>query len=212
MTHPIHAILDATVAGSFPPADGVVEVLPPDPWGWGAVVALTGHGYVLADVDPAELEARGGDGFGGASRPDVLMWLAGPGGEIGSVDAVLLGRGEVGPVLPRRSDLDDHPRVQRAREHRRDVEVYADDAGVVVVGRGLADRLEIAVELFDPVVPASGASAGHGRRLIRAGLATVAPGTPVWAQVSPGNARSLRAFLACGFVPIGSEVLFRRAT
>lgn len=26
-------------------------------------------------------------------------------------------------------------------------------------------------------------------------------------QVSPGNARSLRAFLAAGFVPVGSEVL-----
>jgi hypothetical protein len=33
----------------------------------------------------------------------------------------------------------------------------------------------------------------------------------VWAQVSPGNAQSLRAFLACGFVPIGSEVLIRPA-
>jgi RimJ/RimL family protein N-acetyltransferase len=31
----------------------------------------------------------------------------------------------------------------------------------------------------------------------------------VFAQVAPGNAASVRTFLACGFVPIGSEVLFR---
>jgi RimJ/RimL family protein N-acetyltransferase len=30
----------------------------------------------------------------------------------------------------------------------------------------------------------------------------------VFAQVAPGNAASLRAFLAAGFRPIGSEVLF----
>ena len=205
--HPMATVLDAAIRGSFPPADGRVEVLPRDPSGWCGVVAMTGHAFVLADVDPGELAARGGDGFGGASRADVLTWLAGAGGDIGSLDAVLVGRAEVGPVLPRRDDLDDHPRVRRAREHRRDVEVYGDDTGLVMIGLGLVGRLEISVELFDP----AGGRAGYGRRLIRAGLAMLAPGTPCWAQVAPGNARSLRAFLACGFVPIGSEVIFRRA-
>ena len=74
---------------------------------------------------------------------------------------------------------------------------------------GLADRCELAVELLDP---GAAGRAGHGRRLIRAGLATLAPGTVCWAQVSPGNAASLRAFLACGFVPIGSEILIRRGS
>jgi RimJ/RimL family protein N-acetyltransferase len=32
----------------------------------------------------------------------------------------------------------------------------------------------------------------------------------VFAQVATGNAASLRAFLACGFVPIGSEVLIEQ--
>jgi hypothetical protein len=32
-------------------------------------------------------------------------------------------------------------------------------------------------------------------------------GEPLFAAVSPGNARSVRAFLAMGFVPIGSEVI-----
>lgn len=33
-------------------------------------------------------------------------------------------------------------------------------------------------------------------------------GEPVWAQVSAGNARSLRAFQAAGYLPVGSEALF----
>jgi hypothetical protein len=204
--HPLEAVLDAALAGSFPPADGTTELFAPDPWGWSAVIALTGHAYVLAAIAREELDALGADGYGGASQPSVLQRIAGPGGEIGSLDAMLVGRGEVGPVLARRDDHDDHPRVRRARHHRRDVEVYGDDAGLVVLGRGLVGRREMAVELLDP---AAGGGTGHGRRLIRAGLAALAPGEPVWAQVSPGNAQSLRAFLACGFVPVGSEVLIR---
>jgi hypothetical protein len=37
------------------------------------------------------------------------------------------------------------------------------------------------------------------------------PAEPLFAQVTPGNAASLRAFLAAGYRPIGSEVLFLRA-
>ena len=39
-------------------------------------------------------------------------------------------------------------------------------------------------------------------------LAVDKDGDVVFAQVAPGNAASLRAFLAAGFSPIGSEVLF----
>jgi hypothetical protein len=208
VAHPLAAVLDAAAAGSFPPPDGEVEVMPADGWGWSAIIALTGHAYVLANVDPAALRAAGADGYGGASHPAVQRLVAGPSGAIGSVDAMLAGRAAAGPVLPRRRDLDDHPRVRRAVAHRREVEVYGDDAGLVVVGRGLVDRYELAVELFDP---SAAGGAGHGRRLIRAGLASLAPGEVCWAQVSPGNAASLRAFLACGFVPIGSEILIRSA-
>ena len=160
---------------------------------------------MLADVDPAELGPSAPTATAGRRHADVLRWLAGPGGEIGSLDALLVGRGEAGPVLPRRDDLDDHPRVRRAREHRRDVEVYGDDAGLVVLGRGLVgpagDRRRAPSTRRRPAAP--GTAAADPRR----------PGAPrrpasrCWAQVSPGNAQSLRAFLACGFVPIGSEVL-----
>jgi len=35
----------------------------------------------------------------------------------------------------------------------------------------------------------------------------VPEGRPVWAQCPPGNAASLRALLAAGYIPVGSEVL-----
>jgi ribosomal protein S18 acetylase RimI-like enzyme len=201
------AILDDAADGRFPPADGAVEVLPPDPSGIRAVVAFTGHAYVLASVDPTELARRGADGLGGASKPGVLQWLAGSDGYVGSLDVVLVAESTPGPSLPPRMDLDDHPRVRRAAAHRSGVEVYGDELGLVVLGRGLAGRRELSVELLDPAA----AGQGHGRRLIRAGLALLNPGERCWAQVAPGNAASLRALLACGFVPIGSEVLITGA-
>lgn len=207
--HPLFAILEDAASGRFPAADGGVDVLPPDDDGTIAVVALTGHAYVLADVDPAEVAARADDGagggFGGALKPHVLSWLAGVDRDVGSIDVVLARRGGGGSTrdVVRTNDHDRHPRVQRAAEHRRDVAVYGNADGVVILGRGLAGRRELSVELFEPAA----ASAGAGRWLIAAGLAHVPPREWCWAQVSPGNARSLRAFLACGFVPIGSEVL-----
>jgi hypothetical protein len=45
------------------------------------------------------------------------------------------------------------------------------------------------------------------RCLLSDALGLVPRGEPVFAAVAPGNARSLRAFLATGFVPLGSEVL-----
>ena len=180
-------------------------MLPPDADGTHAVVELTGHSYVLTDRPAVDLLALGADGFGGCTHPDVLRWLAGPGGWIGSLDAVLVATARPGERLAERRDLDHHPRVERARAHRREVRVYGDDRGLLTLGRGLAGRLELSVELHDE----TGRSDGAGRALIGAGLAVAPPGELVWAQVSPGNAASLRAFLACGFVPIGSEILLK---
>jgi RimJ/RimL family protein N-acetyltransferase len=107
----------------------------------------------------------------------------------------------------RRCDLDDHPRVLRSYEHRRDVRVLGDERGLVTIGSGLVGRTEVSVELT------GGAhSRGAGRGLITAALLEVAAAEPVFAQVAAGNAASLRAFLACGFTPIGSEVLITPAS
>ena len=81
--------------------------------------------------------------------------------------------------------------------------VLGDEQGLVTLGTGLVGRLELSVELLAAATPGTGA----GRRLIEAGLAWVPAGAPVWAQVAPGNAASMRAFLHAGFVPIGAEVL-----
>lgn len=165
------------------------------------VVEFTGHSFVLTDLEPDDVRRRGANGFGGASQPEVLRWLAGPRGWIGSHDAVLVARGVGGSRLPERHDVDEHPRVVRSRAHRRDVRVHGDDTGLVTVGRGLVDRLEVSVEVVGE--PARGA----GRRLIRESLGLIPPGEVVFAQVAPGNAASLRAFLSCGFTPIGAERL-----
>lgn len=204
--HPLHqALVDAT-EGRFPRVDGGVEVHPPADDGQHAVVEFTGHSFVLTDREPAGVIARGADGFGGASHPDVLRWLAGATGWIGSMDVVLVARGTGGGTLPRRSDLEDHPRVVRSRVHRRNVRVHGDATGVITLGNGLVDRLELSIELFGPQ------PRGTGRALLREALGLVPMGDLVFAQVAPGNAASLRAFLSCGFTPIGSETLVSMAT
>ena len=172
-----------------------------------AVVEFTGHSFVLTDHDPHAVTARGADGFGAASHPDLLRWLAGPGGWIGTHDAVLVAMGTGGGDLAERADLETHPRVVRSRAHRGDVRVFGDDTGVITLGTGLVGRLEMSIELLDT----STAHRGQGRALIAEGLGLVTRGALVWAQVAPGNAASLRAFLRAGFRPIGAETLLRPA-
>lgn len=129
------------------------------------------------------------------------------GGAAGAFDTVLVLPGSganpaaVGLV---RTDFTTHPRVRRASDYRASLKTYAtpDGAGVAMLGRGVAGRLEAAFE----IEPAARGT-GHGRRLVSA-VAAVAPrGMPVFFQCAPGNVASLRAILAAGARPIGSEVL-----
>lgn len=69
-----------------------------------------------------------------------------------------------------------------------------------MLGRGIAGRLEVSVEVDDGV-----RHRGLGRALVTAAR-QLAP-EPLWAQVAPGNARSMRAFQAAGYRPVGSEAL-----
>ncbi|MEV6733185.1 hypothetical protein [Streptomyces sp. NPDC051364] len=48
---------------------------------------------------------------------------------------------------------------------------------------------------------------GTGREPARAARHLVPDGGPVWSQQAAGNARSIRAFQAAGFRPVGSEAL-----
>jgi RimJ/RimL family protein N-acetyltransferase len=76
---------------------------------------------------------------------------------------------------------------------------------VVTLGRGLAGRWELSIEI-DP----AHRGRGLGRTMAAAATRLIPPGEPLFAQVSPGNVSSLRAFLAAGYRPIGAEVLFLR--
>lgn len=192
VTHPLLDVLLAAADGVFPPADGRVVYLPPLPRAAAAVVSLTGRAYLATDC-----RFSGLDGFGSALQPAVLRRIAGE-REVGTLDVTLVARGLGGGTLPARDDLDDHPRVRLARALREEVHVYGDDRGLVTVAAGLAGRTEMSVEVATP---------GTGRTLIREALRLVAVEAPVFAAVAPGNARSLRAFLAEGFVPVGSEVV-----
>lgn len=141
------------------------------------------------------------DAYGIAPDPDTLLALA-RGGAVGVLDATLVceGTGER-QVLPVRHDLGDHPRVRHARAVRRDVVVRGDERGLVILGTGLAGRRELSVQALRP-------RTGEGRPPLVCDALLGETG-PVFAAVSPGNARPLRTFLALGFAPVGSEVLLQ---
>jgi len=215
--HPLLKVLLAAADGTFPPVDGGVTVLPPLRSGRECSVGFTGHAVIATALPADEVLARKPDGFGASLAPDFLRWLAGPTGKIDVIDATLVGRGTGGPggpggpgsggdPLPERPDLADHPRVRYALAIRTGVRVFGDERGVVTLSEGLAGRPELSIE----AAPAD-QGRGIGRALLRDALRLVPAGAPVFAAVSPGNARSLRAFLAVGFTPIGSEVLIHPA-
>lgn len=202
MHHPLLDLLTGAAEGRFPEVDGAVTVLPPLAGGWECSVAFTGHAVVATARSADEVLGQGPDGYGGSMAPDFLRWLAGPRGFVGVIDVMLYTRGTGISKLPLRTDADDHPRVQYARQYRSDVRVYGDERGLVTIGAGLGGRRELSVE-------ADTHSRGFGTALIKEAVGLVPEGELLFAAVSPGNARSLRAFLSLGFTPIGSEALIR---
>jgi GNAT superfamily N-acetyltransferase len=209
---PLFAVLRAAADGRPPDPDGSLVVLPAPSGPRAAVVGFPFHAIVAADVDEHMVTARidPADPCAPLKAP-FLIWLAGRlGVSPGSIDVVLVRRGPAPdePIpLTQRADLDDHPRVLRAARYRTDPRVYTDEtgAGVLIVGRGLAGRWEVAFEV-DPAARGR----GLGRRLAEAATGCVPDGEPVFAQVAPANATSLRAVLAAGFRPVCAEALFPR--
>ena len=209
-------VLRAAAEGRPPVPDGSVDVIPQDGRAAG-VVAFSAHFVVAADVPhrwvhdqlpPGDYSAPLGARFV-AALADRL------GADVGSVDVVLAAPGTAdaggsdaggseGVVDLVEIDAREHPRVVRALRYRDEVRVWRtpDGAGHLVVGRGLARRWELAFEV-DPEARGH----GLGRRLAAAATAFVPAGEPLWAQVAPGNAASLRAVLAAGYVPVCAEVL-----
>ena len=208
-------ILRGIERGTFPAPDLSVTVVPAPSDRDTCVVGLTAHIVVAADIDPAWVTERipSGDLSAPLNPPFLFALEQLTGRRVNAIDAMLLAPALTDPAerLAATAELTeltdpDHPRVQRAWRYRDDVQVYGDPyGGLVLTGRGLAGRMECALE-----VPEDARGKGHGRRLARAALALVPPGSHVWAQVTPGNAASLRAFLAAGYHPVGSEALLVR--
>ena len=172
------------------------------------MVSFPGHVVVAADVERSWVDSWMSDGDLGAPLGPVFLGaieerlrLS-----VSTVDVVVLAEQVSGAPSLRVSPVTDsnHPRVVRASRYRTDVRVWSADGGVLVLGRGLTGRWEAAVE-----VPPDGRNDGLGRALAAAARHLVPEDRPVWAQIAPGNAASLRAFLAAGYLPVGAEALLR---
>ncbi len=170
------------------------------------MLSFPGYVVVAADIDRFWLDSWTGDGdFGSPTGPPFLSALEELlRVEAGNLDAVLLASSLPGdpPIDLKPDENSTHPRVTRARRYRTDVRAWTSDHGLLVLGRGLAGRWEAAFEVDE-----SARDHGHGRALAAAARHLVPDGRPVWAQCAPGNASSLRALLAAGYTPVGSEIL-----
>ncbi|MFE9861109.1 GNAT family N-acetyltransferase [Streptomyces sp. NPDC005780] len=208
MSEALARILDAAAHGRFPPPDGSTTVVRQPNMRDAGVLACTAHSVVFTDEDPAwvreTLAATPGDALAATMNPCFLgALMARTGRHMNTIDLLT-----VAPALPGTPDLDlreirdpEHPRVARAMKFRDEVRVWGTEGGVMILGRGVAGRWETAVEVAEE---ARGRRLGE--RLARAARQLV-PDAVVWAQQSPGNARSVRTFQAAGYRPVGSEAL-----
>ncbi|WP_406863245.1 GNAT family N-acetyltransferase [Streptomyces sp. HUAS MG47] len=209
MSDDVARILEAAARGDFPPPDGSAVVVPQPSRRDAGVLAFTAHSVIFTDEDPAwvhaALAATDADPLAASMNPVFLTGLlAKTGRRMNTVDLLTVADGlpgEPGVELREIRDLS-HPRVARALKYRDEVRVWTADGGVLILGRGVAGRWEAAIEVDEHV-----RHQGLGRALARAAR-HLTPGPVVWAQQSPGNARSVRTFQAAGYRPVASEALF----
>ncbi|MEV6393239.1 GNAT family N-acetyltransferase [Streptomyces sp. NPDC051907] len=204
----LERIMAAAARGQFPPPDGSTTVIGQPNARDAGVLAFTAHSVVFLDEDPrwvrAELAAAASDPLAATMNPGFLAALmARTGRTMNTVDLLTVAAALPGePEVELREIADpEHPRAARALAFRDDVRVWAADRGVLVLGRGVAGRWETAIEVDEQA-----RGRGLGLALARAARCLV-PDAVVWAQQSPGNARSVRTFQAAGFRPVGSEAL-----
>uniref|UniRef100_A0AAU2JH60 GNAT family N-acetyltransferase n=1 Tax=Streptomyces sp. NBC_00049 TaxID=2903617 RepID=A0AAU2JH60_9ACTN len=202
-------ILDAAADGRFPPPDGGTTVVPQQNRRDAGVIAFTAHSVVFTDEDPdwvrSTLDAVDADALAASMNARFLAALLDRTGRSSdTIDLLTVADPLPGaPALELREIEDpDHPRVRRALARRDDVRVWSADGGVVILGRGVAGRWETAIEVDEGV-----RDRGLGRELAVAARHLVPGGSPVWSQQATGNARSIRAFQAAGYRPVGAESL-----
>ena len=225
--HPLASLLDDVAAGRFPEPDGSVTILPQPSPRYAGVLAFTAHSVIFTDADPGWVRGQLPPGdLSAPMLPPFLQALADrTGRRVTSHDLLCVAAPLPGPPPLELSPLSahgpgsppspglplrpggvtagaSHPRVARAMRYRTDVRAWQGAGGVVLVGQGVAGRWEAAIEV-DP----GGQGRGLGRLLATAARHLVPAGVPVWAQIAPGNAASVRVFLAAGFAPVGAEAL-----
>lgn len=207
-------ILDAVAVGDYPPADGSLHLLPQPSDRDAGVISFTAHTVVFADTDRAWVAAQLPPGD--LSAPLSAGFLAALGHRLGrrshSVDMLTCAPPIAGPPpagVPPLTELAGpagtgqlHPRVARALRYRDEVRAWQAPGGVLILGRGVAGRWETAIEV-DPARRGQ----GLGTQLATLARYLVPAGSPLWAQIAPANAASVRAFLAAGFRPVGAEAL-----
>jgi GNAT superfamily N-acetyltransferase len=205
------ALLTDVGAGRYPPPDGTVAILPQPSDRDAGVVSLTAWAVVFADTDAGWIAEQLPPGD--LSAPLSAAFLAALSDRLGrrshSVD--MLTCAAPLPGLPRDLLLEElatdsaeqvHPRFARALRYRDDVRAWQTAGGIVTLGRGLAGRWEVSIE-----VDAAYQGHGLGTRLATAARHLVPDGATLWAQIAPANAASVRAFLRAGFRPVGAEAL-----
>lgn len=202
-------LMRSVADGDSPAGDGpLTVVVPPDDRSVG-VLAFAGHNVVSVDVTSDWVRCRLPDGDLGAPlrSPFVGMLAAATGRVPDGLDVVLIARAtgrSNGMALTELSEfLEPLPlRLARALGKRIGVRAWRCPGGLLTLGRGVAGRWEVSVEVDAPL-----RGFGLGRGLFTAALGQLAAGELVWAQIAPGNAASMRAALAAGFRPVGAEVL-----
>jgi hypothetical protein len=154
-----------------------------------AVLAFPSHVIVAADVPRPWLDSWiPPDDFGAPSGPPFLAALE----ELTCLNADSLDVLLVGPPLPGPPPLpltevpaSDHPRVARAQHFRSDVHIWTSPAGLLILGRGLAGRWELAFE-----VPPHSRNQGNGRALATAPATSCPPRAQFGLNAPPATPRA----------------------
>jgi hypothetical protein len=201
-------ILEAAAGGVFPPPNGATTVVPQPSERDAGVLAFTAHTVIFLDDDPAWIHATIAgldcDPLAATMNPIFLAaLLARTGRGTETIDLLTVASALPGPPpLPLTEQDQDHPRVRRAQSRRDDVRTWSAPGGLLTLGRGVAGRWEVSVEVDEQL-----RHRGLGRALALSARHLVPAGAALWSQQAAGNARSIRAFQSAGYRPVGSELL-----
>jgi GNAT superfamily N-acetyltransferase len=212
--NPLLNLLHAAARGTFPDGDFSTTHLPSPASAADAVLAFFGHHVIASDVSAEFVSAWTTHNPFALSDVRFLAALANQLDVAPSIyDAVFASPGQGFP--PDACGLielheSDHPRVVRAQSYRdpATIRIFTDPSqqSVLVMGRGLAGRLEAAYEVNE-----AARGAGIGRALIKAARSIAPLDEPVFLEISPGNVWSMKALFGDpNWRPVGSELLFLR--